>query len=94
MVFPQLVQAYRKVRTQLETWVLFVDFVKAFDTVPLDGLFAVLRLYGLPNHFVNIVNRLHKNAMIKLKIGSVDSESRALLVFDKVRAKVPSDFSS
>jgi hypothetical protein len=26
----------------LETWVLFVDLVKAFDTAPRDALFAVL----------------------------------------------------
>jgi hypothetical protein len=48
--------------------------VKAFDTVPREALFAVLRRYGLPNHFVNIIIRLHKNAKIKEKIGSVDSE--------------------
>jgi hypothetical protein len=33
-----------------------------------------LKRYGLPNHFVNIIIRLHKNAKIKVKIGSVDSE--------------------
>jgi hypothetical protein len=29
---------------------------------------------GLPNYFVDIIIRLHKNATFKLKIGSVDSE--------------------
>jgi hypothetical protein len=53
---------------------MFVYLMKAFDTVPRDALFAVLRRYGLPNNFVNIIIRLHKNAKIKVKIGSVDSE--------------------
>jgi hypothetical protein len=39
----------------LEMWGLFVDLVKALDTVPRVALFAVLRLYGLPISFVNII---------------------------------------
>jgi hypothetical protein len=58
----------------VETWVLSVGLVNAFDIVPRDALFAVLRCYGLRSHFVNIIVRLHKNAKIKEKIGSVDSE--------------------
>jgi hypothetical protein len=58
----------------LETLVLFVDLVKASDTVTRDALFAVLRRYGLPNQFLNIIIRLHKKVKIKVKNGSVDSE--------------------
>jgi quinol monooxygenase YgiN len=42
-VFSQLVKASRNTKTNLETWVLFVDLVKAFDTAPRDARFAVLR---------------------------------------------------
>ncbi len=48
----------------LETWALFVDLVKAFDTVPREAMFAILRRFGLPDHFVNIVIRLHEHALI------------------------------
>jgi hypothetical protein len=65
----------------LETLVLFVDLLKAFDTVPREALFAVLRRYGLPNHFVNIIIRLHKNAKIKVKIGSVETEIESSIGF-------------
>ena len=58
----------------LETWALFVDLVKAFDTVPRDALFEILRRFGLPDHFVNVVIRLHANAIIKVKVGEVESE--------------------
>jgi len=34
----------------------------------------VLRRFGLPDHFVNVVIRLHTNAVVKVKIGDVDSD--------------------
>ena len=34
---------------------LFIDLVKAFDSVPRDALFAVLRRYGMPDHFVKVL---------------------------------------
>jgi hypothetical protein len=52
----------------------FIDLVKAFDTVPREALFAIIRRFGLPDHFVNIVIRLHENALINVKIGEDDSE--------------------
>ncbi len=48
--------------------------MKAFDTVPRVALFAILRRFGLPDHFVNIVIRLHEGALINVKIGEDDSE--------------------
>ena len=47
----------------LETWALFIDLVKAFDTVPRGALFKILRKFGLPAHMVNIIIRLHTDAM-------------------------------
>ena len=58
----------------LETWALFIDLVKAFDSVPRDALFAVLRRYGMPDHFVKVLIRLHYGAKVKVNIGDVDSE--------------------
>ncbi len=57
-----------------ETWALFIDLVEAFDTAPREALFAILRRFGMPDHFVNIVIRLHENALINVKIGEDDSE--------------------
>jgi exonuclease III len=58
----------------LDTWALFIDLVKAFDTVPREPLFAVLLKFGMPPHFVSIVKRLHTNAIMKFKVGNVDSD--------------------
>ena len=52
----------------LETWACFIDLVKAFDSVPREALFKILLKFGLPAHFVNIVLRLHHNAVMKFKI--------------------------
>ena len=56
------------------TWVFFIDLIKAFDTVIRSATFAVLRKFGFPDHFINIVIRLHANARIKFKVGDIDSE--------------------
>ena len=48
--------------------------MKAFDLVPREALFAVLRRYGMPDHFVKVLIRLHYGAKIKVKIGEVDSK--------------------
>jgi hypothetical protein len=58
----------------LETWALFIDLVKAFGTVPRKALFAVLRRFGLPDHFSKVVMRLHFGANFKVEIGEDDSE--------------------
>ena len=58
----------------LETWALYIDLVKAFDSVPREALFMILRRFGFPDHFVNIIIRLHSEAKIKVKIGDVDTE--------------------
>ena len=35
----------------LGTWAVFIDLIKAFDSVPRDGLYAVLEKFGVPPKF-------------------------------------------
>jgi len=63
----------------LETWARFVDLVKAFDSVSRETLFAVLRRFGLPDHFVKVLIRLHYGAKVKIEIGEVDSEIKSTI---------------
>ncbi len=35
----------------LGTWAAFIDLVKAFDSVPRDGLSVVLEKFGIPPKF-------------------------------------------
>jgi hypothetical protein len=53
-LFTTYVGLHKRKEHGLETWALFIDLVKAFDTVPREALFAILHRFGLPDHFVNI----------------------------------------
>ena len=54
----------------LPTWALYVDLVKAFDIGNHELLFKLLTKYGVPDHLVNVVQRLyHDTTEIKLKVG-------------------------
>jgi len=48
--------------------------VKAFVSVPREALFTVLRRYGMRDHFVKVLIRLHYGSKVKVKIGEVTSE--------------------
>ena len=58
----------------LESRGVYVDLVKAFDTVNREALWEVLRRFGMPDHFVNMLVRLHADAVIKVKIGEEDTD--------------------
>ena len=73
-LFTTYMSLHKRREHGLETWALFIDLVKAFDTVPREALFAVLRRFGIPDHFVNVLIRLHEKAVIKVKIGNVEGK--------------------
>ena len=47
---------------------LFVDFVKAFDTVPREMLFKVLAHLGFPPKIVNLVRVFHENVILEVDL--------------------------
>jgi hypothetical protein len=58
-------QALKKRRAHgQELWVLFVDLVKAFDSVPRDVLWAVLSKLGASAHLIHVIKRM--NADLKV----------------------------
>ena len=71
-LFSVFIALQKRKEHNMDSWILFVDLVKAFDSVPRAALFAVLRRFGLPDHFINLVIRLHKDAKVKVKIGNID----------------------
>jgi hypothetical protein len=66
------VEAKRYIR--IEEHGLLIETVKNFGTAPREALFAVLRRFGLPGHFVKAVMRLHFGANHKVEIGEGDSK--------------------
>ncbi len=56
----------KRFRFQKDTRELFVDFVKAFDTVPREMLFKVLARLGFPPKIINLVRVFHANVTLEV----------------------------
>ena len=70
--------ALRKRREHgLETWVIFLDLVKAFDRVPRAMLWMVLRKFGVPEKIVSLLIRLHENVNVKFEVQGVTSNIKS-----------------
>lgn len=52
----------------LQTWILFLDLVKAFDRVPRNMLWEVLAKFGVPQKLIRLLISLHTNIHISLDI--------------------------
>jgi hypothetical protein len=52
----------------LESYAIFVNLVKAFDTVHHDLLCKILNKYGLLEDIVKTVAKLYKNCIVKIKV--------------------------
>ena len=52
-----------------ESWVLFIDIVKAFDSVSHELLFALLLHYGTPPNIINIIKALYTGTKVNIKLG-------------------------
>ena len=56
----------------LETWVLFLNVVKAFDRVPHQLPWQVLEQFGLLDKIISILKLLHKNFNVNFEVDSVN----------------------
>ena len=70
-IFSALLTLQKRKEHNCESWALFVDLVKAFDSVSREALFMILRRFELPDHFVNILIRLHSGSVMKFKMGEI-----------------------
>ena len=48
-----------------ESWVFFLDLVKAFDRVPRELLWEILKRFGVPNKLISLLKTLHNNFEVK-----------------------------
>ncbi len=56
----------------LETWLLLIDFVKAFDRVPRELLWDVLLKQGFPPKLVFLLKAMHTTAKFKFVVDGVE----------------------
>ena len=58
----------------LESYVMFIDLVKAYDTLNHEVLFDILEKYGAHPKYVDCVRRMYSVLIAKVKIGSETEE--------------------
>ena len=57
-----------------ELYIVFVDFRKAFDTVDREMLWKILKVFGCPDHFVEIIKQFHDGTKWRVVVGKQESE--------------------
>ena len=57
----------------LETWVFFLDLIKAFDRVPREMLRGVLNKFGAPPKLIGMVKALHAKVRVEFEVDGVSN---------------------
>jgi len=55
----------------LETWIMFLDLVKAFDRVPREPLWKVLHKFGVPAKVVRLIEALHEKVKVEFTVSGL-----------------------
>jgi hypothetical protein len=50
-------------------YILFLDLVKAYDTVNHALLFGILKKYGIPEELVEAVERMYNDCKVHVHVG-------------------------
>jgi hypothetical protein len=54
----------------IDTYALFVDLVKAYDTVNHALLFGIVKKYGIPEEIFKVVERMYKACKVRVQVGN------------------------
>ena len=57
-----------------ETWILFLDLVKAFDRVPRILLWELLGKFGVPPKLIRLLKALHQDVSVKFEVDGITHE--------------------
>ena len=60
----------------METWILFIDFVKAFDGVPRHLLWRVLKKFGVPPKLIRLLTSLHDSVHVNFETSGITKSFR------------------
>lgn len=63
----------------IPTYIAFIDYNKAFDTVNRQKLWEVLRSKGIPDHLIRVIQGLYSNTKIRIKLkNGISKESKEI----------------
>ena len=62
----------------IESWVLFIDFFKAFDQVPRETLWKIKKKFGIPPKFIRLIIALHR-IIVQLSIDGAEAEIESMI---------------
>ena len=57
----------------MDTYVLFLDLIKAFDTVDRKLLLVLMSKYDVPDYLIGIVDKLYTNIEVEIQVGKEKS---------------------
>ena len=69
-VFPVKSAMKKRREHSKETWIVFLDLVKAFDRVPCNLLWSVLERFGFSPKIIRILKSLHRAVNVKFTVGT------------------------
>ena len=67
MTLKAILQLQREL--EINSWIVFLGLVKAFDTANHELLAKLLQKFGVPPNVIRIVDKLHTDFCLQLKIG-------------------------
>jgi hypothetical protein len=79
-IFNIVIALQKRKEHDLETYGLFIDLIKAFDSISREALWLILRRYGIPDHMLNIIIRLHSEAKIMIALPGGDENDEDIIV--------------
>ena len=67
--------ARRRRLNSLKTWVVFIDFKKAFDKVMHEALFEKLSAMGFRGHFLEVIRNVYTTSKAQVRVGGECGEA-------------------
>jgi len=59
----------RRHHHRLETHVLFIDLIKAFDSVNYEIMYKIIAKYRVLTPLINVIKKMYLNCSIQLSVG-------------------------
>jgi hypothetical protein len=73
----QIIEKHREFN--IPTYIAFIDFKKAFDSVDRDKLWTIMLSKGIPTHLITAIQKTYKENIIRVNAGNGISEDSRVI---------------